>query len=130
MASKIPVSDTVKECDMKISGSGSAGTLESGDALVVVESSEAEIELDLAGPSISRYGKEIEASIRTTLAALDIDAARVGLKEKGALDCTIKARLIAACGRATTSGRAETGAGAETGATPAAGKSIPWESLP
>ncbi len=105
---------------MKIQGSGIAGTTESGDALVIVEPAGNGIELDLFGPSIPRYGEEIEAAIRSTLGALDIKAARVRLQEKGALDCTIKARLIAACGRA-----AGDASGAARGSD-----SVPWEAMP
>lgn len=119
---------------MKIAGKGSAGTAESGDALVVVEAAEEGVELELSGPSIPRYGEEIRSTILATLRAIGIDSAKIRLQEKGALDCTIRARLLAACGRAAAAGtdsRIPDTAIPQTakGAGPKA-LVIPWEALP
>ncbi len=116
---------------MKISGIGSAGTAESGDALVVVDSAASGITLDLAGPSIARYGDEIRSEVLATLSALGIEAATVRLQEKGALDCTIKARLAAACLRASVPvGSADSSRGAANAVPPGPVPSIPWEAMP
>ncbi len=115
---------------MKISGSGSAGTAESGDALVVVDSAASGITLDLAGPSIARYGDEIRSEVLATLSALGIEAATVRLQEKGALDCTIKARLAAACLRASAPAGSDSSRGAANAVSPGPASSIPWEAMP
>lgn len=115
---------------MKIYGSGSAGTAESGDALVVVEAAASGITLDLSGPSIARYGDEIRSEVLATLAALGIEAATVRLQEKGALDCTIKARLAAACLRASAPESSNSSGGAVSGVPSGPTPTIPWEAMP
>ncbi len=50
-----------------------------------------------------QYGKRIEAVIRETLKELGVEAARIEAIDKGALDCTVKARTQAAAYRAAES---------------------------
>ncbi len=78
---------------MEIKQPAVAGTLESSDCMVTVEPGQGEIELDLDSVVIRQYGKQIRKVIRETLDRLDVKNAKVTVVDKGALDCTIKARV-------------------------------------
>ena len=67
-----------------------AGTLESGDILIQI------------APSVAyQFGEQIKKVIINTLKELGINKANVKATDKGALDCTIKARVTAAAVRST-----------------------------
>lgn len=72
-----------------------AGTLESSDAMVTIEPNEDKdgIKLDLDSSVIHQYGEQIKNVVMETLDRLDVKDARVHIVDKGALDCTIKARV-------------------------------------
>ena len=70
-----------------------AGTLESSDCMVKVEPGEGKIDLDLDSAVIRQYGKQIRKVILETLQRLDVTDAKITVVDKGALDCTIKARV-------------------------------------
>ena len=77
-----------------------AGTLESGDIMIQISSGEG-LEIDLQSSVAAQVGSEIKAVITETLKGLGIDNAAVKAVDKGALDCTIRARVTAAAVRAT-----------------------------
>lgn len=70
-----------------------AGTLESSDAQITVEPGGSGIELVIESSVIHQFGKQIKAVILETLKRLDVKDAKVTVVDKGALDCTLKARL-------------------------------------
>ena len=70
-----------------------AGTLESSDLMVTVEPCESGIELSLTSSVMNQYGRQIKATVLETLERLGVENARVTVVDKGALDCTIKARV-------------------------------------
>ena len=78
---------------MEILKSAAAGTLESSDAMVTVEPGEGGIDLELSSSVMNQYGRQIKATILETLDRLQVTNARVTVVDKGALDCTIKARI-------------------------------------
>ena len=78
---------------MKIEKSAIAGTLESSDAQVTVEPGEGGVELSLTSSVMNQYGRQIRAAVLETLERLDVKSARVTVVDKGALDCTLKARV-------------------------------------
>lgn len=79
-----------------------AGTLESGDILIQISPNEASgLIINLDSTVAYQFGKQIEDVIRGTLAERGIDNAIVDATDKGALDCTIRARATAAAVRAT-----------------------------
>ena len=49
---------------------------------------------------MQQFGRQIEAVIRETLAGLGVEHAEVSAVDKGALDCTVRARVSAAAFRA------------------------------
>lgn len=75
-----------------------AGSLESNDVLITVKESNC---LNITVKSIvyDFFYREIEKVIRDTLAELGIDKIDVVCEDKGALDYTIKARLLVAIAR-------------------------------
>ena len=88
---------------MKIIKAAQAGTVESSDIIVKIEPAEAGVEVVLSSSVMQQYGKQIEKVIRETLSELGVDAARVEAIDKGALDCTVRARTQAAAFRAAES---------------------------
>ena len=70
-----------------------AGTLGSSDAQVTVEPGEGGVELSLTSSVMNQYGRQIKATVLETLERLDVKSARVTVVDKGALDCTLKARV-------------------------------------
>ena len=77
-----------------------AGTLESGDILVQIAPGEG-LQVELQSSVAAQFGRQIKAVIAETLTGLGIDNAYVKATDKGALDCTIRARVTAAAVRAT-----------------------------
>lgn len=78
---------------MKILKPAMAGTLESSDAQVTVEPGNDGIQLTLSSSVMNQYGRQIKATVLETLERLGVDNAQVTVVDKGALDCTLKARV-------------------------------------
>ncbi len=94
---------------MEILKTAAAGTLESSDALVTVEPGEG-ITLDLSSTVMNQYGRQIKQTVLETLERLDVKNANVTVVDKGALECTLKARVECAVFRSSD----------------ASAKNIPW----
>ena len=77
-----------------------AGTLESGDIMINIGPGEG-LQVDLQSSVAAQFGRQIKAVITETLQGLGIKDAHVEAIDKGALDCTIRARVTAAAVRAT-----------------------------
>ena len=78
---------------MEIKKPAMAGTLESSDCQVTVEPGNGSVEFSLESAVINQYGNQIRKVALETLERLDIDNVRLTIVDKGALDCTIKARI-------------------------------------
>ena len=78
---------------MEVKQAAMAGTLESSDAQVTVEPGNGTVELSIESSVIHQFGKQIKATILETLNRLDVKDAKVTVVDKGALDCTLKARV-------------------------------------
>lgn len=80
---------------MKIKKPAMAGTLESSDCMVTVEpAAKGEgITFELESAVIKQYGNRIRQVVLETLERLDVEDVKLTMKDKGALDCTIKARV-------------------------------------
>lgn len=82
-----------------------AGTMESGDIMVTIEPKDSGgVTLELSSSVMQQFGRQIEAVIRRTLGELGVEHAAVHAVDKGALDCTVRARVSAAAFRAAESG--------------------------
>ena len=77
-----------------------AGTLESGDIMIQISPGDG-LQVELQSTVAAQFGLQIKAVITETLTGLGIDNAYVKATDKGALDCTIRARVTAAAVRAT-----------------------------
>ena len=84
---------------MEITKPAMAGTLESSDCMVTLEPNGSGIAFSLESAVIHQFGNRIRQVAMETLARLDIQNAKVSIVDKGALDCTIKARIEAAAYR-------------------------------
>lgn len=77
---------------------GIAGTLESNDALITVRPSD-ELVIRIESIVYDYFSEQIKKTILDTLKELGIDKIDVLCQDKGALDYTIRARLITAIER-------------------------------
>lgn len=78
---------------MDIKNPALAGTLESSDCMVTIEPGDGSVDLELESAVIHQYGNQIRKVTLETLERLGVDSAKVRVVDKGALDCTIKARV-------------------------------------
>lgn len=85
---------------MEILKAAMAGTLESSDAQVTVEPGNQDIELSIESSVINQFGRQIRTAVLETLDRLGVTAVKVTVVDKGALDCTLKARVECAVYRA------------------------------
>jgi citrate lyase subunit gamma (acyl carrier protein) len=85
---------------------GQAGTLESNDILITVAITEKSqgVEIALASPVEKQFGRQIRTVITAVLNSMGIEGAKVSADDRGALDCTIRARVEAAAARALGQG--------------------------
>jgi citrate lyase subunit gamma (acyl carrier protein) len=77
---------------------GIAGTLESNDVLITVRESDT-LKIDIHSVVDLLFHDQIDAVIRKTLAEKKIDKIEVLCEDRGALDYTIRARLLTALKR-------------------------------
>ena len=84
---------------MNITSIAVAGTLESSDIYVEVEPCD-QLELNIESVVLNQFGDEIRATILSVLEELGVTSGRVSVQDKGAIDCTIRARVETAVRRA------------------------------
>ena len=76
--------------------------LESGDILIQIGPSDHDgVQINLNSTVAYQFGEQIKKVISQTLSELGVTNVEVNATDKGALDCTIKARVTAAAVRAT-----------------------------
>ena len=83
---------------MDIVKTASAGTLESSDCLVTVSPGDT-MEVHLESVILKRYGQHLSALAQETLSALHVTSGTIEIRDCGALDYCIRARLTAAVKR-------------------------------
>ena len=81
---------------MEIKKAATAGTLESSDCQVTVEKGEGNVDFFMESSVINQYGNQIRKVELETLKNLGVSDVKLTIVDKGALDCTIKARIEAA----------------------------------
>ena len=86
---------------MEIKTTAVAGTLESSDIQIMISKGSNGIEIDLESEVEKAYGDQIRKVITETLEKYGLKNAKVKATDKGAHDCVIKARTLAAAQRAT-----------------------------
>ncbi len=85
---------------MEIKKTAMAGTLESSDAQIMVEPDE-KLSLTIESSVMNQYGRQIKAIVLKTLDELEVKNAKVTVVDKGALECTLKARVECAVYRSS-----------------------------
>jgi len=86
---------------MKIVTMAAAGTMESSDAMITIEPNDHGIELTVDSAVEKQFGPEIRRVVLDTLAEMGVEDAIVTVIDKGALNCTLRARTQAAICRVT-----------------------------
>ena len=76
----------------KIIRAATAGTLESSDAYIEVEPADSLL-LEIDSVVLEQYGEAIRQVVKNTLQEQGVQAAKVRIVDRGALDCVIAARL-------------------------------------
>ncbi|WP_138204984.1 citrate lyase acyl carrier protein [Haloimpatiens lingqiaonensis] len=86
---------------MKIIKESLVGTLESSDIqIMILPNEDSGIEIQLKSNVEKQFGKQIRKVMMETLEKLEVENVKVIATDRGALDCTIKARLQCAIFRA------------------------------
>ncbi|GGC85959.1 citrate lyase acyl carrier protein [Enterococcus wangshanyuanii] len=86
---------------MEIKQNASAGTTESSDIMITIGKNSGQgILIELDSSVEKQFGRQIREKIQETLDKLSVTDAKVQAVDKGALDCTIQARTVAAVYRA------------------------------
>lgn len=98
---------------MDILNNAIAGTLESSDAQVQVFPQSGKLSIYVESSVMNQYGRQIKKTAEETLAKLKVTEGKVVIIDKGALECTLKARIECAVFRSC--GQSES--------------NIPWEVL-
>ena len=79
-----------------------AGTMKSGDIMIQIAPTDRPgLNVELQSSVEYQFGDQIRQVITETLTSLGVTQADVHATDKGALDCTIRARVTAAAVRAT-----------------------------
>jgi citrate lyase subunit gamma (acyl carrier protein) len=84
---------------MKIQKAACAGTLESSDTYVELEPGEA-LEITVESVGEKQFGQRIEQAVKEVLEEYGVECAKIRIIDRGALDCTIRARVATAVLRA------------------------------
>ena len=85
---------------MKLIKAAVAGSLESNDAMVTIEPGEEGINVEIDSIVLRQFGAQIERSVREQLSQMSVQSAKVRVLDKGAVDCTLRARVETAVLRA------------------------------
>ena len=88
---------------MMIDRMASAGSLESSDAMVTVGPNSDGIEISVTSPVERQFGDRMRATAREILERRGVTGAAVRIDDRGALDCTLRARIETAVERGMTS---------------------------
>ena len=87
---------------MQIMKAAVAGTMESSDVMVTIQPAETPgLTIHIESSVLTTFGDQIRATVEEVLSGLGVSDAEVFLKDRGAIDCVIRARLTAAVCRAS-----------------------------
>ena len=77
-----------------------AGTLESNDVLVSVTPGQGQLDITVQSIVLEQFGDAIRAAVEGACEDQGVTDAKVTIEDRGALDCTIRARVETALKRA------------------------------
>jgi citrate lyase subunit gamma (acyl carrier protein) len=78
---------------VKIVREAIAGTLESNDVFVRVSPADKGLNIQVQSIVLGQFGAQIEQAARQTAQMLGVQNAVLSLDDRGAIDCTIRARV-------------------------------------
>ena len=78
---------------MEIITNAAAGTMESSDCMVTIRPGDGSLDIELDSDVKVMFGQSILETIRSTLEGLGVTSAEVEVRDRGALDCVIRARV-------------------------------------
>ena len=84
---------------MKILKNAAAGTLESSDLFMQIEPDDKELTLEIDSVVANQHLDSIREAVVDTLNEFEISTGKIYIKDKGALDCVIRARMETALKR-------------------------------
>ena len=84
---------------MKILKNAVAGPLESSDLFVQIEPDENNLTLEIDSVVANQHMDAIRAAVLETLKEFEVSSGKIFIKDKGALDCVIRARVETALKR-------------------------------
>lgn len=84
---------------MKILKNAVAGTLESSDLFIQIEPDDKELTLEIDSVVANQHLDSIWGAVVDTLNEFEISTGKIYIKDKGALDCVIRARMETALKR-------------------------------
>ena len=84
---------------MEITSVAVAGTLESSDIYVEAEPGDT-LEITIESVVLKQYGEEIRRTVQSVLDELGVTRGKISVQDRGAVDCTIRARVETAVRRA------------------------------
>ena len=85
---------------MEIAKRAVAGTMESSDIFVEVSPGGQGLQIEVQSVVYHQYGEAIALAVREVLGQFQVENAVVRVNDRGALDCTIRARVETALRRA------------------------------
>ena len=81
---------------MKIVKPAAAGTLESSDILITLKPGDGTVDIQLTSSVDVYYHDTIMQVLKDALEEMGVTSAQVQAVDRGALDCTVRARMITA----------------------------------
>ena len=70
-----------------------SGTLESSDTMIMIEPDKNNLQINIESIVIEQFGEEIRNTVTDVCRKYEISRGIITVKDRGALECTIKARL-------------------------------------
>lgn len=77
-----------------------AGTLESSDTIVTAEPGDDQLDIYIESIVLDQFGEEIKKTVIEVCNEFKVSSGKISVKDRGALECTIKARVETALFRA------------------------------
>lgn len=81
---------------MKIKNIAIVGSLESNDVMITIEPLENELEISIESIVYDQFNGEIRKAVKDVCDEFGVKQAKIKVNDRGALECTIKARMEAA----------------------------------
>jgi len=85
---------------MNLKNQAMAGSLESSDVLVSVFPADGDMQIEIQSVVYDQFGKELEEMVLDVLKQFNVDNVKITLNDRGALECTVRARVETALKRA------------------------------